>query len=105
MHNRREFLKTLIGGVAASAAVRTWPFRVYSFPSEPIRSWPDGPWGLSVPIGRVDFLDMRYWGKNEFIILQEMPDELARFVRTYNRDLIVSAPSAKIDGLEKPCDW
>jgi hypothetical protein len=31
---RRGFLNTLIGGVAASAAVRTWPFRVYSFPSE-----------------------------------------------------------------------
>jgi hypothetical protein len=26
----------MIGGVAATAAVRTWPFRVYSFPSEPI---------------------------------------------------------------------
>lgn len=33
--NRRGFLGTLIGGVAAGAAVRSWPFRVYSFPSEP----------------------------------------------------------------------
>jgi hypothetical protein len=32
--NRRNFLGTLIGGVAAAAAVRTWPFRVYSFPTE-----------------------------------------------------------------------
>lgn len=32
--NRRNFLRTLVGGVAASAAVRTWPFRVYSFSSE-----------------------------------------------------------------------
>ena len=24
----------MIGGVATAAAVRTWPFRVYSFPSE-----------------------------------------------------------------------
>jgi len=24
----------LIGGIAASAAVRAWPFRVYSFPSQ-----------------------------------------------------------------------
>jgi len=31
--DRRNFLRTLIGGVAAGAAVRTWPFRVYSFPS------------------------------------------------------------------------
>ena len=28
---RRGFL---IGGIAASAAVRAWPFRVYSFPSQ-----------------------------------------------------------------------
>jgi hypothetical protein len=29
--DRRNFL---IGGIAASAAVRAWPFRVYSFPSQ-----------------------------------------------------------------------
>ena len=28
---RRNFI---IGGIAASAAVRAWPFRVYSFPSQ-----------------------------------------------------------------------
>jgi hypothetical protein len=32
--NRRAFLGLMVGGIAASAAVRTWPFRVYSFPSE-----------------------------------------------------------------------
>jgi hypothetical protein len=32
--NRRGFLSTLIGGVAATAAVRSFPFRVFSFPSE-----------------------------------------------------------------------
>jgi hypothetical protein len=32
--NRREFFSTMIGGVAAASAVRTWPFRVFSFPSE-----------------------------------------------------------------------
>jgi hypothetical protein len=32
--NRRSFLKLSIGGISATAAVRTWPFRVYSFPSE-----------------------------------------------------------------------
>lgn len=32
--NRRNFLRTMIGGVAATAAVRTFPFRVYSFPSQ-----------------------------------------------------------------------
>jgi hypothetical protein len=32
--DRRKFISTLIGGVAASAAVRTFPFRVFCFPSE-----------------------------------------------------------------------
>jgi hypothetical protein len=32
--NRRNFLGSLVGGIATAAAVRTWPFRVYSFPSE-----------------------------------------------------------------------
>jgi hypothetical protein len=31
---RRSFLRSLIGGVAAAAAVRTFPFRIYSFPGE-----------------------------------------------------------------------
>jgi hypothetical protein len=31
--NRRNFLSSIIGGVTATAAVRTWPFRVYSFPT------------------------------------------------------------------------
>jgi hypothetical protein len=38
---RRNFLRTLVGGVAVAAAVRTWPFRVYSFPSEPVTAIPD----------------------------------------------------------------
>lgn len=32
--NRRGFLKFLAAGAAAGLAVRTFPFRVYSFPSE-----------------------------------------------------------------------
>jgi hypothetical protein len=32
--DRRLFLKNLVGGVAVAAAVRTFPFRVFSFPSE-----------------------------------------------------------------------
>ena len=31
--NRREFLRRLVAGVSVKAAVRTWPFRVFSFPS------------------------------------------------------------------------
>jgi len=33
---RRTFLQTFVGGIATAAAVRTWPFRVYSFPSTPV---------------------------------------------------------------------
>lgn len=32
--SRRNFLRVLVGGIAAEAAVRTWPFRVFSFPSD-----------------------------------------------------------------------
>ena len=35
--DRRNFLRTLVGGLAATAAARTWPFRVYSFPTEIIQ--------------------------------------------------------------------
>lgn len=36
---RRAFLKSLVGGVAVAAAVQAWPYRVYSFPSNPIGGW------------------------------------------------------------------
>ena len=32
--NRRAFLGRMVGGLAATAAVRTFPFRVFSFPSD-----------------------------------------------------------------------
>jgi hypothetical protein len=35
--NRRSFLGLLAGGLAASAAVRSFPFRVFSFPKEIVR--------------------------------------------------------------------
>lgn len=41
--NRRGFLRGLIGGVAAAAAVREFPFRVFSFPSELTIINPDVP--------------------------------------------------------------
>ena len=31
---RRGFLQSLVGGIAAAAAVRTFPFRVFSFPTD-----------------------------------------------------------------------
>jgi len=32
--DRRSFFHSMVGGAATAAAVRTWPFRVYSFPTE-----------------------------------------------------------------------
>ena len=52
--DRRSFLRTLIGGVAGAAAVRTWPFRVFSFPAVPALS-------------RVDMLDLSKWGRKELL--------------------------------------
>jgi hypothetical protein len=39
--NRRAFLGLMIGGIAAGAAVRSWPFRVFSFPAEITIAEPD----------------------------------------------------------------
>ena len=36
--SRRGFLGSLIGGVAAAAAIRTFPFRIFSFPEQIIIS-------------------------------------------------------------------
>jgi hypothetical protein len=55
--SRRGFLGTVIGGVVAGAAVRTWPFRVFSFPSVP-----SIPFRLQFPNGRIDYIDMSKWG-------------------------------------------
>jgi hypothetical protein len=42
--DRRGFIGMLAGGVAVGAAVRTWPFRVYSFPTDiQIAHWYDNP--------------------------------------------------------------
>jgi hypothetical protein len=39
--NRRNFLSMMVGGIATAAAVRTFPFRVYSFPKEIALAWDD----------------------------------------------------------------
>jgi hypothetical protein len=40
MLDRRSFLGSMVGGVAVAAAVRTWPFRVYSFPTDIVLTGP-----------------------------------------------------------------
>lgn len=44
--NRRNFLRSMIGGVATAAAVRTFPFRVFSFPTDIVI--PDTPLDFKV---------------------------------------------------------
>ena len=41
--DRRNFLRSMVGGVAAAAAVRTFPFRVFSFPNR-ITRWVGIDW-------------------------------------------------------------
>lgn len=48
--NRRSFLRSLVGGVATAAAVRSWPFRVYSFPTAP-----------ALPPGSIKFDKRIFW--------------------------------------------
>jgi hypothetical protein len=46
--DRRAFLGKFVGGVAVAAAVRTWPFRVFSFPKE-----------IVIPQGTMNFIFAR----------------------------------------------
>jgi hypothetical protein len=66
--DRRNFLKMLVGGVATAAAVRMFPFRVFSFPKEvvvPPNSWIGLPyWEDGAHCGTVMGIhrDMYPWG-------------------------------------------
>lgn len=93
--NRRNFLNSLIGGVAATAAVRTWPFRVFSFPTEvkPFDWYTsdviriDPIWGIGtvkIP-NSLDFSDSYHLAvERESVILKEWD--------TLNRKLVFNIP-------------
>lgn len=59
--NRRSFLNTLVGGIAAGAAVRTWPFRVFSFPAT-----------VAIPQHRFNFIK-GYYPLHSFTVDLETP--------------------------------
>lgn len=59
--DRRSFFRTMVGGVATSAAVRTWPFRVFSFPSN-----------VCVPKHRFNFVK-GYYPFHSFTVDLELP--------------------------------
>ena len=79
--NRRQFLGMTIGGVVAGAAVRTWPYRVFSFPSTPRRY---------VDITRIDSLDLKYWGMKYIKHQFEMAD---KFMRLIDSDTLIPISS------------
>lgn len=81
--NRRNFLGSLIGGIAATAAVRAWPFRVYSFPQEiEVLSLPEITERYLAPAIR-GFVAMSLRGNlavtRENSIVKPTPDEMAKF--------------------------
>jgi hypothetical protein len=64
--DRRNFIEILVGGLAASAAVRMWPFRVYSFPSKIELRTHFGPNGFE-------------WNYDSLLICQvDIPDKPAK---------------------------
>lgn len=77
--NRREFLSTLVGGVFVNAAVRTWPFRVFSFPSK-----------IVIPSHRFSFFEM--FALNGPEMTEFLPSEFDMDLDTFMR-------------LERPWPW
>lgn len=69
--SRRDFLRTLTGGVFAIAAERVWPFRSYSFPSEEIIFYD----GFFVPPGFIHDLEFvrRYMAEDICRVFQIPP--------------------------------
>jgi hypothetical protein len=68
--DRRNFLRSLVGGVAASAAVRTFPFRVFSFPTDIV---------IAPPMNRMQFVPLLAPGLRnlfiDFTSIQQLIDE------------------------------
>jgi len=89
---RRSFLRAgLVGGVATAAAVRTFPFRVFSFPSrivEPRWERHRGEWiNLSpAPIWEPS----TFYGAGDFISLSCAPLDLDYYWKKYGRAVPVS---------------
>lgn len=75
MQNRRNFLKMLVGGVAVAAAVPSFPFRVFSFPTE-IKP-------LNILAG--DDL-IAGWVSYRFYFTTTMPPDVCRRIRYINSD-------------------
>lgn len=62
--DRRSFLGTLVGGVATAAAVRTFPFRVFSFPMQIIVSKPLAVPGTYLSEAAINAIDLDSFSKD-----------------------------------------
>jgi hypothetical protein len=67
--DRRLFLKQLTSGIAIAAAVRAWPFRVYSFPTD-IKPWHPYDWDGTRRLNA--FLKVHPDGSGWRILLQDL---------------------------------
>jgi hypothetical protein len=68
--SRRDFLRTMIGGLAVGAAVRTFPFRVFSFPTEIVRAQLPPYYPIGYGLG--DFIIQPEW---DFYQVAEMHEK------------------------------
>jgi hypothetical protein len=97
--DRRAFLRGLVGGVATDAAVRTFPFRVFSFPSKPSSAFSvvthKSPWDKSlwetITARDLEFIEARpiapldvglFFRGSPFASDVRTFDEIARFCRS-----------------------
>lgn len=89
---RRGFLGMMVGGIAAAAAVRTFPFRVFSFPSEPLGQL--GPYVDYVNFSEFEIKTFRFeLGKPRVFLPSELfPGRLIEDSILYDRHLVVDLP-------------
>lgn len=68
--NRRAFIQTLVGGVCAEAAVRSWPYRIFSFPRAPVGARVSYRFRYTVMPPPPKNLQFIYYDKNAMAILK-----------------------------------
>jgi len=101
--DRRSFLSTLIGGVAATAAVRTFPFRVFSFPKniQLVKREIGVDWGFDSPtfcireVWRNAIGSDRAYFIGDFVLNKDgIYEPLGHYYRKINEEMIILPPEA-----------
>lgn len=106
--NRRAFFGRMVGGIAAGAAIRTWPYRVFSFPSQPIAITADQARRMLARIHEALLQPIPLRGPNRsFAVGWHDGAELGRYSVTYWRKASTYAEldSALKDGYQLPDHW